>query len=58
MNTDRIEKQIVLRAPRSRVWRAIANAQEFGEWFRVRLEGTFQPGTSIYGRSRTPDTKT
>ena len=35
MSTDRIEKSIVLRAPRARVWRALANAEEFGVWFRV-----------------------
>jgi len=29
-STDRIEKKLVLRAPRSRVWRAIATAKEFG----------------------------
>ena len=33
MNTDRIEKEILLRAPRSRVWRALTNASEFGAWF-------------------------
>ena len=38
-----------LRAPLSRVWRAIANAEEFGKWFRVRLEGGFAEGTTIRG---------
>jgi uncharacterized protein YndB with AHSA1/START domain len=50
METDRIEKKIVLRAPRSRVWRAIANAEEFSSWFAVKLEGAFAPGKSIQGR--------
>lgn len=36
--TDRIEKQIVLRAPRARVWRALIDPAEFGSWFGVRLE--------------------
>jgi uncharacterized protein YndB with AHSA1/START domain len=54
MSTDRIEKTIVLRAPRSRVWRAIANAEEFGAWFRVRLEGAFAPGARVQGRITTP----
>lgn len=49
MDTSRIEKKIVLRAPRSRVWRAIANAEEFGTWFGVKLEGIFQQGTQILG---------
>ena len=42
--TDRIEKQITLKAPRARVWRALTNVEEFGTWFRVRLEGAFTPG--------------
>ena len=47
--TDRIEKQIVLRAPRSRVWRAIADAQQFGAWFGVKLEGPFAERATIHG---------
>ena len=53
-NTDRIEKKVVLRAPRSRVWRAIANAEEFGEWFGVKLEGTFAEGATIRGKITYP----
>ncbi len=49
MSTDRIEKDIVLRAPRSRVWRAIASADEFSAWFGVALEGTFTPGAHLSG---------
>ena len=41
---DRIEKQIELKAPVSRVWRALTDHREFGEWFRVKLEGPFVPG--------------
>jgi uncharacterized protein YndB with AHSA1/START domain len=54
MNTDRIEKKVVLRAPRSRVWRALADAEEFGAWFGMRLEGTFAPGKRIKGRVTVP----
>jgi uncharacterized protein YndB with AHSA1/START domain len=54
MTTDRIEKSIFLRAPRSRVWRAIANAAEFGAWFGARLEGGFAPGARVTGRITTP----
>ena len=53
-DTDRIEKKIVLRAPRSRVWRAIANAEKFGEWFRVKLEGAFSEGITIRGKIAHP----
>ncbi len=42
-NSDRIEKKIVLRAPRERVWRALTNADEFGTWFRVKLEYRWHP---------------
>jgi len=41
---DRIEKQIELKAPVSRVWQAITDYREFGEWFRVKLEGPFVAG--------------
>lgn len=46
---DRIEKQVTLRAPVSRVWAAIANAQEFGRWFGVELDGDFEVGKPITG---------
>jgi uncharacterized protein YndB with AHSA1/START domain len=48
--TDRIEKSIVLKAPVERVWRALTDASEFGEWFRVKLEGPFVPGEPTRGR--------
>jgi uncharacterized protein YndB with AHSA1/START domain len=47
---DRIEKQIVLRAPRSRVWRALTDAEEFSAWFGVRLHGGFQMGKPTSGQ--------
>ena len=47
--TDKIEKTVVLEAPRARVWRAIANAEEFGQWFGVKLKGAFEPGKPISG---------
>ena len=49
-NTDRIEKQIFLRAPRSRVWRALTQAEEFGSWFGVKLDGKLAPQRSVTGR--------
>jgi uncharacterized protein YndB with AHSA1/START domain len=54
MNTDRIEKSIVLAAPPSRVWRAIANVDEFGAWFGAKLTGTFMPGVRLTGQITTP----
>jgi uncharacterized protein YndB with AHSA1/START domain len=46
---DKIEKQIQLKAPRSRVWKAITDAREFGIWFEVKLEGQFAAGRPIQG---------
>ena len=46
---DRIEKQILLRAPRSRVWSALTDAREFNQWFRVTLAGEFRAGQRIAG---------
>jgi uncharacterized protein YndB with AHSA1/START domain len=48
--SDRIEKDITLRAPVARVWRAIADAQEFGRWFGFTIYGTFEEGKSVRGR--------
>ncbi|HLG95721.1 MAG TPA: SRPBCC family protein [Bryobacteraceae bacterium] len=49
MNSDRIEKRILLRAPRQRVWRALTDSKEFGYWFGVRLDGPFVPDTPLTG---------
>ncbi|HEY2743215.1 MAG TPA: SRPBCC family protein [Polyangia bacterium] len=51
---DRIEKQIQLRAPRSRVWRALTDADEFGKWFGVKMEGAFSPGATVRGKITHP----
>ena len=49
MNTDRIEKKILLRAPRERVWRALADSAEFGSWFGVKFNDPFAPGATVRG---------
>jgi uncharacterized protein YndB with AHSA1/START domain len=49
MCNDRIEKEVVLRAPLDRVWRAISDAGEFGQWFGVRFDGPFVAGASVTG---------
>lgn len=54
VSTDRIEKSIVLRAPRSRVWRALTDAEEFGAWFGVKLEGQFAEGATVRGKITYP----
>ena len=53
-STDRIEKNVVLRAPRSRVWRAITNAEEFGTWFRMKLDGEIVQGAKLHGTVTRP----
>ena len=52
--TDRIEKQIVVKASRARVWRALADAAEFGRWFGCAFEGPFEAGTHVTGRIKNP----
>lgn len=51
---DRIEKSIELKAPLARVWRALTDHDEFGTWFRVKLEGPFVPGLPTRGRITYP----
>ncbi len=52
--TDRIEKKINLSASLSRVWRALSDAREFGEWFKVKLEAPFVAGTTVHGQVTYP----
>jgi uncharacterized protein YndB with AHSA1/START domain len=47
--TDRFETDIVLEAPRSRVWRALTDVKQFNQWFGVKLTGEFAPGREITG---------
>jgi len=47
--TDRIEKRILLHASRARVWKALTDAKEFGEWFGVRFDGPFVAGAPLHG---------
>ncbi|MCU1248848.1 MAG: Activator of Hsp90 ATPase 1 family protein [Edaphobacter sp.] len=54
MANDRIEKQIDLKAPVSRVWQALTDYREFGEWFRVKLEGPFVAGKEARGQIAHP----
>ena len=49
-STDRIETRVEVSAPRSRVWRAIASAKEFGAWFGAQIDGEFAVGATVRGR--------
>ncbi len=52
MSTDRIEKKIVLKASRERVWRAISDSSQFGTWFGVEFDGPFAAGAHLAGSMR------
>src|SRR3984885_1162041 len=52
--SDFIKKQIELKSPISRVWRALTDYREFGEWFRVKLDGPFVPGQVSRGQITYP----
>ncbi|WP_088342748.1 MULTISPECIES: SRPBCC family protein [Rhodomicrobium] len=52
--SDKIEKSIELKAPVERVWRALTDHNEFGEWFRVKLDGPFIPGEVTTGQMTVP----
>ena len=51
---NKIEKRIELKAPVSRVWRALTDNREFGQWFRVKLEGPFVAGQESRGNITYP----
>jgi uncharacterized protein YndB with AHSA1/START domain len=49
-DTDRIERSVVINAPRERVWQALSNAEQFGTWFGASLAGqNFKPGQRVRG---------
>jgi len=54
VNQDRIEKVVELAAAVPRVWRAITDYREFGQWFRVRLDGPFKVGATTTGNITYP----
>ena len=53
-STDRIEKQVNLDAPRSRVWRALTDVKQFNAWFGVTLTSPFVPGAEVSGQMANP----
>ncbi|CAN5633099.1 SRPBCC family protein [soil metagenome] len=54
-SADRIEREILIKAPRSRIWRALSNAEEFGDWFGVALKGkAFAAGKRVQGQITYP----
>ena len=53
-STDRIERQVRLDHPCARVWCALTNAREFGQWFGVALTDEFVAGQTVHGRITHP----
>ena len=53
-NQDQIEKTVEIAAPVPRVWRALTDHKEFGEWFHVRLDGPFEVGKTTTGNITYP----
>jgi uncharacterized protein YndB with AHSA1/START domain len=49
VTTDRIEKKVLLRAPRARVWQALTDSTQFGDWFGVKFDAPFAPGAAMRG---------
>jgi hypothetical protein len=55
-DADRIEKKVLLRATRERVWQAISDSSQFGAWFGVMFDGPFVEGARLTGNSKEPTT--
>jgi uncharacterized protein YndB with AHSA1/START domain len=52
--SDKIVKHVTLDAPRSRVWRAITDVEQFNSWFGVALTSPFTPGAEVTGKITIP----
>jgi uncharacterized protein YndB with AHSA1/START domain len=51
---NKIEKRMELKAPISRVWRALTDYGEFGKWFGAEFTGPFAEGQALKGRITHP----
>ena len=54
LELSRIDRTIEIQAPPERVWRALTDATELSQWFRVTIEGTLEPGQAVWMTSVTP----
>jgi uncharacterized protein YndB with AHSA1/START domain len=54
IDQDRIEKEVIIAAPVSKVWDALTDYKKFGAWFRVKLDGPFKEGEVTRGRITSP----
>jgi uncharacterized protein YndB with AHSA1/START domain len=53
-DNDKLEKRVLLRASRARVFRALTDSGEFGTWFLARFDGPFVAGESVQGQITYP----
>jgi uncharacterized protein YndB with AHSA1/START domain len=54
-DTNTVERSILIKGSRERVWRALTNAEEFGAWFGANLSGqVFEPGRRARGLMTEP----
>ena len=51
ISSDRIEKQLTIDAPRTRVWQALTDVTQFNAWFGVALTSPFTPGAEVTGKA-------
>ena len=51
---DRIEKTVTLKAGKAKVWRALTDAREFGQWFAAKFDGPFTAGQRQTGQLTVP----
>lgn len=51
---DAIRKSTFIQAPIERVWRALSDHREFGEWFKVALDQPFEAGKPSTGHITHP----
>lgn len=49
MNADQIQKKVLLKATKTRVWQALTNSHEFGSWFGMKLDGPFARHSTLRG---------
>jgi uncharacterized protein YndB with AHSA1/START domain len=53
-SSDRIEKSVLIPAPRTRVWSALTDAEQFSAWFGVKMKGPFAAGAHLRGQITHP----
>jgi len=51
---NQVKKHIEIAAPLSRVWRALTDSRQFGEWFLVKMDGPFVAGQPVGGQITHP----